>query len=173
MAPYLPGYPPMQPTQASGMQPPTCREEMVYPAAPAIGRYANTNEPIRAVAGLGIQDQISPLSAPVGPSPMPTLYAAEGGSPAIGQYNGFPALPATPFSPQDGYPIKVEQDGLDTYGRPVSYELFQHQKTLPAKRGPFKDNEQRLATARTRKKGSCIRCRMQRIRVCEFSSSLI
>jgi hypothetical protein len=36
---------------------------------------------------------------------------------------------------------------------------------LPARRGPFKDSGQRELTARTRKIGSCIRCRMQRIRV--------
>lgn len=164
MGQFLPGYPPMQPAHAPGMQPPTSREEMVYPTSSAISRYAN-DEPVRAVTGLGIQNQIGPLTTSVGPSPMPAPYPGEGGSPAFCQYPGFAPLPANPYNTQDGYPIKVEPDALDTYGRPVSYELFQHQKTIPAKRGPFKDNEQRLATARTRKKGSCIRCRMQRIRV--------
>ncbi|KAM7223151.1 hypothetical protein V8F06_001364 [Rhypophila decipiens] len=167
MAHYLPTYPPMQPTQAPGMQPTTSREGMAYPTTSAIDRYPGNNEANRAVTGLGIQDQISPLAAPVGPSPMPTPYPVDGGSPAFGQYNGFASLPGAPFNPQDRYPIKVEQDAMDAYGRPLSYDLFQHQKTLPAKRGPFKDNEQRLATARTRKKGSCIRCRMQRIRCVE------
>jgi hypothetical protein len=35
----------------------------------------------------------------------------------------------------------------------------------PAKRGPFKSNAEREQTAETRRIGSCIRCRMQRIRV--------
>ena len=35
------------------------------------------------------------------------------------------------------------------------------------KRGPFKDPGLREQTAQTRKMGSCIRCRMQRIRVRE------
>ncbi len=36
-----------------------------------------------------------------------------------------------------------------------------------ARRGPFKDQSDRQRTAQTRKDGSCIRCRMQRIRVSE------
>lgn len=39
------------------------------------------------------------------------------------------------------------------------------QKPAPTKRGPFKDPQKRIRTAQTRKMGSCIRCRMQRIRV--------
>jgi hypothetical protein len=34
-----------------------------------------------------------------------------------------------------------------------------------ARRGPFKSNDEREKTAQTRKIGSCVRCRMQRIRV--------
>lgn len=34
-----------------------------------------------------------------------------------------------------------------------------------ARRGPFKNNDDREKTAQTRKIGSCVRCRMQRIRV--------
>ncbi|CAN8099776.1 unnamed protein product [Discula destructiva] len=41
-----------------------------------------------------------------------------------------------------------------------------NQKPEPTKRGPFSDPEKRARTAMTRKIGSCIRCRMQRIR-CE------
>lgn len=43
--------------------------------------------------------------------------------------------------------------------------MIQSQKPTPTKRGPFKDKEKRDQTAATRKMGSCIRCRMQRIRV--------
>lgn len=38
-------------------------------------------------------------------------------------------------------------------------------KPPPTKRGPFKDLQKREKTAQVRKIGSCIRCRMQRIRV--------
>ncbi|KAK1250806.1 hypothetical protein MKX07_005361 [Trichoderma sp. CBMAI-0711] len=40
------------------------------------------------------------------------------------------------------------------------------------KRGPFRDQSLREQTAQTRKMGSCIRCRMQRIR-CEFNSDIL
>ncbi|KAJ4394530.1 hypothetical protein N0V93_003749 [Gnomoniopsis smithogilvyi] len=40
-------------------------------------------------------------------------------------------------------------------------------KPAATKRGPFKDPQKRIKTAQTRKMGSCIRCRMQRIR-CEM-----
>ncbi|OAA68489.1 hypothetical protein SPI_00684 [Niveomyces insectorum RCEF 264] len=39
-----------------------------------------------------------------------------------------------------------------------------HPRPLAARRGPFKDHVERQKTAQTRKIGSCIRCRMQRIR---------
>lgn len=40
-----------------------------------------------------------------------------------------------------------------------------HDKPPPTRRGPFKDLQKREKTAQVRKIGSCIRCRMQRIRV--------
>lgn len=43
--------------------------------------------------------------------------------------------------------------------------VTQNQKPASTRRGPFKDLQARAKTAITRKMGSCIRCRMQRIRV--------
>lgn len=40
-----------------------------------------------------------------------------------------------------------------------------HPRPPAARRGPFKDQTDRQKTAQTRRDGSCIRCRMQRIRV--------
>lgn len=48
----------------------------------------------------------------------------------------------------------------------------EHTPIRGGKRGPFKDPELRKQTAQTRKRGSCIRCRMQRIRVSCASQSL-
>lgn len=42
--------------------------------------------------------------------------------------------------------------------------IYPNQKPPAAKRGPFKSTADRQQTAMTRKNGSCIRCRMQRIR---------
>ncbi|KAI0120288.1 hypothetical protein F4776DRAFT_655877 [Hypoxylon sp. NC0597] len=46
----------------------------------------------------------------------------------------------------------------------------QNQRPPPARRGPFKSNDVREKTAETRRIGSCIRCRMQRIR-CEINEA--
>jgi len=48
-----------------------------------------------------------------------------------------------------------------------SLDLVYHtnSRPMPTRRGPFKDTTAREKTARTRKMGSCIRCKMQRIRV--------
>lgn len=43
--------------------------------------------------------------------------------------------------------------------------LWPNDRAPAARRGPFKDPDIRRQTAETRKIGSCIRCRMQRIRV--------
>lgn len=42
--------------------------------------------------------------------------------------------------------------------------VYSHQRAPASKRGPFKDIRQRQETANTRKIGSCVRCKMQRIR---------
>lgn len=171
---YLSDFPPLQPTTAAGIQPPTSAEGMVYPATPSMGRYGDHGfGQIGDMTGLGIQiqGQMNSLGPTVpmasNTTYMSTPFPRDGASPGFGQYPGFPALPAPFNNPPEGYTIKMEETPIDPYGAPRSapYELFQHQKTVPARRGPFRDNEQRLATARTRKKGSCIRCRMQRIRV--------
>jgi hypothetical protein len=48
---------------------------------------------------------------------------------------------------------------------PAVILLQSNQKAPASKRGPFATKEARDETAATRKRGSCIRCRMQRIRV--------
>jgi hypothetical protein len=46
--------------------------------------------------------------------------------------------------------------------------VMANQKPPITKRGPFRNQEKRKQTAHVRKIGSCIRCRMQRIRVSEI-----
>jgi hypothetical protein len=53
----------------------------------------------------------------------------------------------------------------------LSYDIL-HPNQRGGKRGPFKDPNLREQTAQTRKMGSCIRCRMQRIRVSVFVVSV-
>ena len=52
----------------------------------------------------------------------------------------------------------ADEAGLDVAVQPLP-------KPPAARRGPFKNQNDRLRTAQTRRDGSCIRCRMQRIRV--------
>lgn len=53
---------------------------------------------------------------------------------------------------------------LDSHGNPMDL-VISPQKPPATRRGPFKDQSKRAKTAQVRKIGSCIRCRMQRIRV--------
>ncbi len=164
MAQYLAGFPPLQPSRVMTMQPPANREEMVYPGPPQARKYDSSPEDDRAGTGLGIQAQAHLMSTPVGPSTMPGPYPAQAGSPSFARHNAFVRLPPR-YSTLQGFDVKDDPDGVDMQGRSTPFDLFSHQKTLPARRGPFKDTDLRARTARTRKMGSCIRCRMQRIRV--------
>ncbi|KAK0746284.1 hypothetical protein B0T18DRAFT_148135 [Schizothecium vesticola] len=153
--PYLANYPPLQPTRVMTMQPPASREEMVYPTSiPAEGQ--NTTD-------LGIRGQSHMMRPPTGaPNVVPGPYAAEVDSPPFARHGGYAGYPPR-YESMSGYEIKADPDDLDMHGGSGALDLFP-QRTLPARRGPFKDFDQRERTARTRKIGSCIRCRMQRIR---------
>ncbi|KAH6689087.1 hypothetical protein F5X68DRAFT_230741 [Plectosphaerella plurivora] len=64
--------------------------------------------------------------------------------------------------------VKTEQEvasyDLDRKTSPAVILLQSNQKAPASKRGPFVSKKARDETAATRKRGSCIRCRMQRIR---------
>ncbi|KAL7946408.1 hypothetical protein V8C42DRAFT_35794 [Trichoderma barbatum] len=110
----------------------------------------------------------SPL--PYGPAPLlplsqPPLVTIEPTSPEMYScYNP----PATQNIPQPA----LSEDRVNTVsqrqdGNPDNLQPTQRN----GKRGPFRDQSLREQTAQTRKMGSCIRCRMQRIR-CEFNSDV-
>lgn len=72
--------------------------------------------------------------------------------------HGFISTGASHQQSFEYFPLASQTDDL--------YIMTPNQKKPAAtKRGPFKDPQKRLRTAQTRKMGSCIRCRMQRIRV--------
>lgn len=70
---------------------------------------------------------------------------------------GFDPPPASHPEPLDYLPLVSQGSDLTL--------MMPNQKPPATKRGPFKDRETREKTAHVRKIGSCIRCRMQRIRV--------
>ena len=155
MAHYIPDFPPLQPTRVLGVQPTTSAEGMVYPpSSPGSPRH---------VTGLGIQAHSNMMSPTERSDVMPVPFnAADMNSPAFNRQGAFVGLPPRYSSTIHAYEVKGDPDGLNS--RPSAFDMFSSKATA-ARRGPFKDHDQREKTARTRKMGSCIRCRMQRIRV--------
>ncbi|KAK0734452.1 hypothetical protein B0T26DRAFT_737127 [Lasiosphaeria miniovina] len=158
------GYPPMQPNRVMGTQPQMSREEMVYPVPPVTVKYDSNVDTPRNGTDLRVPIQSHLMSPSVRPSnSVPGPYNAELDSPPFSRYTSFVGLPPRYHSSQS-YEVKGDPDGLELQGRSATFDLFPHQRTLPARRGPFTDRDKRDKTALTRKMGSCIRCRMQRIR---------
>ncbi|KAI1814466.1 hypothetical protein GGS20DRAFT_576820 [Poronia punctata] len=61
--------------------------------------------------------------------------------------------------------MHTEMDHVHVPGQSRAVDIIQaQQRPIPAKRGPFRNQNDRERTAETRRIGSCIRCRMQRIR---------
>lgn len=107
---------------------------------------------------------------PYGPAPLvplvqPPLVVIEPTSPEIPNCYNTPAVQnlPQPVQPEDG--VNTVDQRQDT--NPDTLQPTQRS----GKRGPFRDQSLREQTAQTRKMGSCIRCRMQRIR-CEFNSDI-
>lgn len=145
--PSIPAYPTMQPNQPTAVQPTTRGEDMVYP-----GHFHDyTNQP----------QQPSPMNNHL---MSPQSY----GQAPLGMPGG-PAFSSATYSQGDvTYQVGFAQAGdrVDSISQQRGLDIvLASQKPTQAKRGPFKSNNERQATAETRKIGSCIRCRMQRIRV--------
>jgi hypothetical protein len=169
VAQYLQNFPPLEPSRILGVQPSTSGEGMIYPENTSRGRYLSNPEPSH-VTGLGIQgsDQLTEpldtnnaiaaaLTSDVTTPPL-TRQGTYGGMSA--QYD-IPHGYGDPDSIMTASPDVLQMQGRSNFG--VVYNP--HQRTPSARRGPFKDHEKREKTAHTRRIGSCIRCRMQRIRV--------
>ncbi|KAF4123959.1 hypothetical protein GMORB2_5675 [Geosmithia morbida] len=83
--------------------------------------------------------------------------------------------PFVPQPPQYSSAEPLMTMAQDNHGKAIQYTLQPNFYILQpnqrgGKRGPFKDPVLREQTARTRKMGSCVRCRMQRIR-CEHNAN--
>lgn len=143
---FIPGYPvlqPSQPSQPMTVQPSTRGEGMLYPETPSRPTYL-------------VQPETSQATNHVMSSPhlnySPTQCEAPGSD--LPDYNS-----GVGYLPRVGH-------GTQSVGQPSrGLDMVQpQQRPPPAKRGPFKSNDAREKTAETRRIGSCIRCRMQRIR---------
>ncbi|KAK6079123.1 tetratricopeptide repeat domain containing protein [Seiridium cupressi] len=140
---YLPEYPALQPTRT---QPSTRNEEMSYQIPPSDRKYPSRPDDGRIDSHVAdSRDFGYHQPAYVSPRDDSRRYSSSVG-----------------FLPPDGDEARMARQtaNLDI--------VSSHQRAQPSKRGPFKSHAERERTAETRKIGSCIRCRMQRIR-CEIN----
>ncbi len=165
MAQYLSGYPPLQPERAVGLQPAMMsREEMVYPnISPAVKYESNTPSP-HGASGLGAQSLPYLVDTSVHAAAMPVTYAGGGEISPFDGHGVVVSLPSHLHSVHD-FDAGHGPENAGVRDESAVLDFLPAHRTTPAKRGPFKDADLREKTAFTRKMGSCIRCRMQRIRV--------
>ncbi|KAK6948664.1 hypothetical protein Daesc_010434 [Daldinia eschscholtzii] len=136
--PMISNYPILQANRPMTMQPSTSGEGMVYPDAVSSQQYFNQS------------DFHHDMSSSMSNSAMETQTY----SPPLLRHNNT----AGDISPH-------EVDRIQTDNRSCELDIIhQNQRPPAARRGPFKTNAEREKTAETRRIGSCIRCRMQRIR---------
>lgn len=146
---HIPGYPVLQPTQQpTTVQPSTSGEGMVYPETTAEEhKYIVPSPPLRRESH-GAEHVTEPSALCYPPSHRDARESVSAGCVPDGNF-----VPPSECS---------RQETREPPGRDVG---IAHQRPLHAKRGPFKNDEAREGTAETRRIGSCVRCRMQRIRV--------
>lgn len=162
MAQYLSGYPPLQPERMTGPQPATSREEIIYPNV-SVASNATVTHGVPALA-----TQAEPY-APVQAGPVPVTYAGSGDAPPFSGHGIVMNRPPRYHSVQC-FDVVPRTENASAQNESPVLDFFPAQRTAPVKRGPFKDQDSREKTALTRKMGSCIRCRMQRIRVRHFAA---
>ncbi|KAI8961857.1 hypothetical protein F5Y11DRAFT_209978 [Daldinia sp. FL1419] len=138
--PMMPNYPILQPNQPMSMQPSTSGEGMVYPEIMPNPQYFNQSD----------------FSHGVSSSMSGNTTENQSYSPPLLVHN----VTAEKIQSQE---VDRNQNSNKSGGLNI---VHQHHRPPTARRGPFKTNDQREKTAETRRIGSCIRCRMQRIR-CE------
>ncbi|KAK4231805.1 hypothetical protein QBC38DRAFT_204776 [Podospora fimiseda] len=158
----LPNWTPMQPTRVTEVQPPATKEEMLYPDESPSTLASNQGHPVLHTHNYCTGYLPSP---PLKSEPASASSSSDS-SPFLSQGGfSFVSLSLNQGPLIDIYDVNDEQANQAALLAPTApAPLRTHTRPPAAKRGPFKDNEQRLKTALTRKMGSCIRCRMQRIR---------
>lgn len=163
MAQYMPNYPPLQPGRVMSFQPAISREEMIYPSIPADAKYETSVESPQGASSLGIQHSPYIADVPVQTGAITGPYAVGGESSPYDGHGMIMSL-SSRFHPMHGFDVRTGMGNPCLQDESSTLDFPPH-KTAPVKRGPFKDQDSREKTALTRKMGSCIRCRMQRIRV--------
>ncbi|KAI0022285.1 hypothetical protein F4780DRAFT_769901 [Xylariomycetidae sp. FL0641] len=162
--PMMPNYPALQPSQPMAIQPTSSGEGMVYP------------DGVTSHHGYLVQHQPQPPEIQHGCKTTITTPTTASGNQASNQvmgaqmYNTSPSEgPGDPRGQYDAVKgvLASEKLGPQIAGQAHDLDIVHaNQRPPPARRGPFRSSDDREKTAETRRIGSCIRCRMQRIR-CE------
>jgi hypothetical protein len=169
MGQYL-QYTPLQPSRVLGVQPSTSGEEMLYPQTPSRTQFYGDQGSGQAT-GLGIEGN-DQLAVPMEANSVLTAALSAGTvtSPSLPGQASYGDMAqcydvVQTYGASDSH-LTAGQESLEAHVRTGLDVVYQsNQRTPSARRGPFKDHEKREETAHTRRIGSCIRCRMQRIRV--------
>lgn len=167
VAQYMQHFPPLQPTTIQGVQPSTSGHEMVYPETPSHNHYLINQSDNTNTVGLDIQDSsfVSERNNEGG-----MRFSVKTESPGRTHRTSFPDRPPQYDLVQaHGHSPPLNDDCKQETERDMQTRLASGgdypQPRPTAKRGKFVNLAEREATAYTRRIGSCIRCRMQRIRV--------
>ncbi|KAI1428219.1 hypothetical protein F5Y12DRAFT_782666 [Xylaria sp. FL1777] len=147
----FPNYTVLQPDRSMAIQPTTSREGMVYPGPVPSQGYSE--QPV-------VQPMVQPNS------PLPPNNHITGIPVFTTPLSGGAEGPRRHYSNTQAYVhAEVDRSSIHVQTRELDF-VASSQKPPPARRGPFRNQHDRERTAETRRIGSCIRCRMQRIR-CE------
>ncbi|PKS06558.1 hypothetical protein jhhlp_007306 [Lomentospora prolificans] len=169
---YLPNYPALQPSPQPEMDQNDNRGQLNFNTHSSVSDYyVNDNQLTTSVAldtdisRPGSMVQEHPISAvqcsPQFSDALPQPHSDGGLGNAVARYNNIPNY---------GGRAHVNTNNTVSYpdmmhrGSPFDAMLTSPLNRPAARRGPFKNNDDREKTAQTRKIGSCVRCRMQRIR---------
>lgn len=178
-ATHLQGYPPLQPTNHLNSQPSTSSDTMVYAAQDTNHRFLKSEasptfvksegtDPGFAVSGFHSNTAPhhtaaetsythSGLARPEGSFVRQSVVGYQTQPPQYSFLHGYNPTDGLNAEQVDRFQLAQQGGGLEV--------VMPNQKPPITKRGPFRNQEKRKQTAHVRKIGSCIRCRMQRIRV--------
>lgn len=182
-ATHLPNYPALQPVSHYGNQPTTSPENMVYPSLHTDHGFLKSEPSPVFLKSEGAGQSFRSSEFQSGPTPThPGETDYTHATAPRAEDDGYIRHSLVDYQLPPRYRVPhgyVHADGLGSeqvghcqivpQGNGLEVVLPNH-KPPSTKRGPFKNQEKRQQTAHVRKIGSCIRCRMQRIRVGEANT---
>lgn len=171
---YFPNYPALQPNSQPIVTHQSGRVQLSYPDQPPADYYDNESQ---LTPNLPLDSGLPRPDSFLQEHPVGTGQCSDQFGDAIPhrhqQAGPEPGNGASRFETAVGYDVRphaVASSGSyhDMMQRGSAFDvMLSNPLNRPAaRRGPFKNNDDREKTAQTRKIGSCVRCRMQRIRVC-------